>query len=182
VVPSREGVPEYQDLKAHIERLVGEINGQFSTAGWVPIHYHYKSVEKRDMVALYRMARIGFVTSIKDGMNLVAKEFCACQVDGCGALVLSEFAGAAAQLQRGALLVNPHDIEGMADALKTAFDMSGEERRRRMEGMREILREQDIFWWVDYYLQAALGTVPDDFRAPKEYLPPLEIGELLEVD
>jgi alpha,alpha-trehalose-phosphate synthase [UDP-forming] len=182
VVPSREGVPEYQALKADIERLVGEINGEYSTAGWVPIQYHYKSVEKQDMVALYRMARIGFVTSIKDGMNLVAKEFCACQVDGCGVLVLSELAGAAAQLQGGALLVNPHDIEGTADALKTAFDMSEEERRRRMEGMREILREQDIFWWVDYYLQAALGTVPDDFRAPKEYLPPLEIGELLEVD
>jgi trehalose 6-phosphate synthase/phosphatase len=182
VVPSREGVPEYQALKAHIERLVGEINGQYSTAGWVPIHYHYKSVEKKDLVALYRMARIGFVTSIKDGMNLVAKELCACQVDGCGVLVLSEFAGAAAQLQKGALLVNPHDIEGTADALKAALDMSVEERCRRIEGMREILREQDIFWWVDYYLQAALGTVPDDFRAPKEYLPPLEIGELLEVD
>jgi alpha,alpha-trehalose-phosphate synthase [UDP-forming] len=182
VVPSREGVPEYQDLKARIDRLVGEINGEHSTAGWVPIHYHYKSMEKRDLVALYRMARIGFVTSIKDGMNLVAKEFCACQLDGCGVLVLSEFAGAAAQLQRGALLVNPHDIEGMADALKAALDMSREERCRRMEGMREILREQDIFWWVDYYLQAVLGTVPDDFRAPKEYLPPLEIGELLEVD
>ncbi len=125
------------------------------------------------------MARICFVTSIKDGMNLVAKEFCACQVDGSGVLVLSEFAGAAAQLQRGALLVNPHDIEGMADALKIAFGMDEDERRRRMEGMRELLREQDIFWWVDYYLQAALGTVPADFRAPKEYLPPLGIEEYL---
>ncbi len=182
VVPSREGVPEYQSLKARIDRLVGEINGEYSTAGWVPIHYHYKSVEKKDLLALYRMARIGFVTSIKDGMNLVAKELCACQLDGCGVLVLSEFAGAAAQLQRGALLVNPHDIEGMADALKAACDMSEDERRRRMEAMREILREQDIFWWVDYYFQAALGTVPDNFRAPKEYLPPLPIGELLEVD
>ncbi|HEV2851564.1 MAG TPA: trehalose-6-phosphate synthase [Thermoanaerobaculia bacterium] len=179
VVPSREAVPEYQALKATIERLVGEINGEFSSAGWVPVHYHYKSLGRRDLISLYRMARICFVTSIKDGMNLVAKEFCACQVDGCGVLVLSEFAGAAAQLQRGALLVNPHDIEGMADALKTAFDMGGEERRRRMEVMREIVREQDIFWWVDYYLQAALGTVPHDFRAPKEYFPPLGIEEYL---
>jgi alpha,alpha-trehalose-phosphate synthase [UDP-forming] len=179
VVPSRESVPEYQALKGHIEQLVGEINGEFSTAGWVPVHYHYKSIGRRDLVALYRMARICFVTSIKDGMNLVAKEFCACQVDGCGALVLSEFAGAAAQLQSGALLVNPHDIEGMADALKTAFGMSEEERRRRMEGMRDIVREQDIFWWVEYYLQAALGSVPADFRAPVEYLPPLEIEGFL---
>ncbi|MBW8876741.1 MAG: trehalose-6-phosphate synthase [Acidobacteria bacterium] len=180
VVPSREGVAEYQSLKAHIERLVGEINGEYSTAGWVPVQYQYRSQPRRDLVALYRLARICFVASIKDGMNLVAKEFCACQVDDSGILVLSEFAGAAAQLQRGALLVNPHDIEGMADALKAAFDMSDDERRRRMAGMREILREQDIFWWVDYYLQAALGTVPDDFRVPKEYLPALDLDELLD--
>ncbi|HKI05526.1 MAG TPA: trehalose-6-phosphate synthase [Thermoanaerobaculia bacterium] len=179
VVPSREAVPEYQALKAQIERLVGEINGEFSSAGWVPVHYHYKSLVRSDLISLYRLARICLVTSIKDGMNLVAKEFCACQVEGAGVLILSEFAGAAAQLQRGALLVNPHDIEGMADALRAAFDMDEDERRRRMDGMREILREQDIFWWVDYYLQAALGRVPDDFRTPKEYFPPLGIEEYL---
>lgn len=180
VVPSREAVPEYQALKAHIERQVGEINGEFSTAGWVPVHYQYRSLRRRDLIALYRMARICLVTSIKDGMNLVAKEFCACQIEGLGALVLSEFAGAAAQLQTGALLVNPHDIEGMADALKAAFDMGEEERRRRMEKMRKILREQDIFWWVDYYLQASLGTVPADFRTPAEYVPALELEEYLQ--
>ncbi|HEY0514002.1 MAG TPA: trehalose-6-phosphate synthase [Thermoanaerobaculia bacterium] len=179
VVPSRERVLEYQTLKADVERLVGEINGEFSSAGWVPVQYHYKSLARRDLIALYRMARVGFVTSIKDGMNLVAKELCAAQVDGGGVLVLSEFAGAAAQLQDGALLVNPHDIEGMADALKAAFDMPEEERRRRMEGMREVVRDEDIFWWVDYYLQAALGTVPDDFRALKEYFPPMGIEEYL---
>ena len=177
VVPSREGVAEYQALKANIEQLVGEINGEFSSAGWVPIHYHYKSLPKRDLVSIYRMARICFVTSIKDGMNLVAKEFCACQVGGCGALVLSEFAGAASQLQEGALLVNPHDIEGMADALKQAMDMPEDERSRRMERMREIVREQNIFWWVDYYLRGALGTEPDDFQTPQEYVPPMNFEE-----
>ena len=85
-----------------------------------------------------------------------------------GALILSEFAGAAAQLRHGALLVNPHDIEGMADALDVAFRMEQPERLRRMRGMQEILRKQDIFWWVDCYLKAALGSVPEDFRAPKE--------------
>jgi trehalose 6-phosphate synthase len=177
VVPSREGVPEYQTLKAAIERLVGEINGEFSTAGWVPVHYHYKSMPRRDLISLYRMARVGFVTSIKDGMNLVAKEFCACQVEARGVLVLSEFAGAAAQLREGALLVNPHDIEGMADALKQAFDMNPEERCRRMRRMQEVLREQDIFWWVDCYLGAALGELPEDFRPPKEYFPPMSLEE-----
>ena len=179
VVPSREGVPGYQLLKGHVEQLVGEINGEFSSAGWVPVHYHYRSLARRDLIALYRMARVCLVTSIKDGMNLVAKEFCACQVDGCGVLILSEFAGAAAQLQEGALLVNPHDIEGMADALKAAFELSEEERWCRMEGMRRTLRAQDIFWWVDYYLQAALGTVPEDFRVMKEYFPPMDFAEYL---
>ena len=179
VVPSREGVAEYQSLKARIERMVGEINGEFSTPGWVPVQYHHTSVVRRDLVALYRLASAAFVTSLKDGMNLVAKELCACQVDGCAVLILSEFAGAAAQLQCGALLVNPHDVEGMADALERAFTMSGEERRQRMEPMRTIVREQDIFWWVDRYLQAALGEVPEDFRPPKEYFPPFVLDESL---
>jgi trehalose 6-phosphate synthase/phosphatase len=174
VVPSREAVAQYQALKAEIEQLIGEINGEFSTAGWVPVHYHYRSLPRRDLIALYRMARAGFVTSLKDGMNLVAKEFCACQVESRGALVLSEFAGAAAQLEEGALLVNPHDIEGMADALKAAFEMSPEERKRRMHSMQEVLQREDIFWWVDCYLKAALGAVPGDFRTPKEFLPPLD--------
>lgn len=179
VVPSREAVPEYQELKHLIDRLVGEINGEFSTAGWVPVHYQYKSLSRLDLIALYSMAQVCLVTSIKDGMNLVAKEFCACQIEVCGTLVLSEFAGAAAQLQGGALLVNPHDIEGMADAIATAADMEEEERCRRMKEMRRIVREQDIFWWVDYYLQAALGTVPEDFPRPTEYFPPLEIEGFL---
>ncbi|HYG64546.1 MAG TPA: trehalose-6-phosphate synthase [Thermoanaerobaculia bacterium] len=177
VVPSREAVPEYQTLKGHIERLVGEINGEYSTAGWVPVQYHYKSLPRRDLVSLYRMARTCFVTSLKDGMNLVAKEFCACQIDGGGVLVLSEFAGAASQLQEGALLVNPHDIEGMADALLEAFTMEEDERRHRMRSMQQVLRQQDIFWWVDYYLTAALGTVPEDFLTPTEYVPPMDLDE-----
>ncbi|MDP9120329.1 MAG: trehalose-6-phosphate synthase [Acidobacteriota bacterium] len=176
VVPSREAVAEYQALKAEVEQLVGEINGEFSTAGWVPVHYHYQSLVRRDLIALYRLARVGFVTSLKDGMNLVAKEICACQVDGRGALVLSEFAGAAAQLKDGALLVNPHDIEGMADALHTAFEMPPEERLRRMRTLQKGIREQDIFWWVDRYLKAALGAVPDEFLTPAEYTP-VPVGE-----
>jgi len=181
VVPSREAVADYQALKGEIEQLVGEINGEFSTPGWVPVHYHYRSLLRRDLVALYRMARAGFVTSLKDGMNLVAKEFVACQVDGLGALVLSEFAGAAAQLKNGALLVNPHDIEGMADALKSAFEMPPAERLRRMHAMQELLRKEDIFWWVDRYLKAALGAVPDDFRTPKEILRPADAESWVEV-
>ena len=177
VVPSRESVPQYQTLKDQLDRLVGQINGRYSTAGWMPIHYHYRSLARRDLIALYRLGRVGFVTSIKDGMNLVSKEYVACQVDLTGALVLSEFAGAAAQLEGGALLVNPHDIEGMADALVHALELSPEERRERMLRMRQVVAEQDIFWWVDYYLSAALGEVPEDIRTPKEYFPPMNLEE-----
>src|SRR4029079_10257487 len=166
-----------QALKARIERLVGEINGEYSTAGWVPVHYHYRSLPRRDLISLYRMARIASIPSLKDGMTLVAKELCACQLEGEGVLVLSEFAGAAAQLQGGALLVNPHDVEGTADTLRQAIRMDEGERRRRMERMQDVLRKQDIFWWVDYYLRAALGTVPEDFRTPKEYFPPMDLED-----
>ncbi|HEX2253839.1 MAG TPA: trehalose-6-phosphate synthase [Thermoanaerobaculia bacterium] len=177
VVPSRENVPEYQALKARLDGMVGEINGRFSTAGWMPIHYHYRSLPRRDLVCLYRMSRVGFVTSIKDGMNLVSKEYCACQVDCTGALVLSEFAGAAAQLESGALLVNPHDIEGMADALHRAVELGEDERRRRMEAMRQVIFEQDIFWWVDRFLSVALDTRLADLTPPPDYTPEIETGD-----
>jgi trehalose 6-phosphate synthase/phosphatase len=174
VVPSRENVPEYQTLKDHLDRLVGQINGQHSTAGWMPIHYHYRSLARRDLISLYRMGRVGFVTSIKDGMNLVSKEYVACQTDLTGALVLSEFAGAAAQLEGGAILVNPHDIEGMADAVVQALELPAEERRGRMERMRRVVAEQDIFWWVDRFLSVALGSGLADLTPPRDFVPTID--------
>lgn len=157
VVPSREQVPEYQTLKRRIERMVGEINGAFSTPGWTPVQYIYRSISPTDLAALYRMARISLVTSLKDGMNLVAKEFCACQVDAPGNLVLSEFAGAADQLGDGAILVNPHDVEHTADALIRALEMDEGERHRRMEAMREVVARENIFHWLQSFLDAARG-------------------------
>lgn len=181
-VPSREGVSEYQDLKVEIERLVGEINGRFATVGWVPVQYYYRSVAKRTLVALYRMADVAFVTPLKDGMNLVAKEYCACQVEGKGALVLSEFAGAAAQLESGALLVNPYDIEGVAEALKRALALPPEERKERMKRMRRRIRRQDVFWWADRYLAAVFGKSLKHFRGEREYLPNIELDLEAETD
>jgi trehalose 6-phosphate synthase len=107
-------------------------------------------------------------------MNLVAKEYCACQRAG-GVLILSEFAGAAAQLQRGALLVNPFDIEGMADTLRIALEMPEDERHARMAKLRENVRKQDIFWWVDRYLKAAVDRVLEDFPGQEEYLPRMRL-------
>ncbi len=157
VVPSREDIPEYRDLKTEIERLVGKINGDFvQPGGWVPVWYVYRSLSRLDLLAYYRAADIALVTPLKDGMNLVAKEYCACSIEEDCALVLSEFAGAAAQLGRGALLVNPCDIEGVADALHRAYHMDARERRARMRSMRRSIRDNDVFWWVDSFLRAAI--------------------------
>jgi len=177
LVPSRRTLTTYQTLKASIDRLIGEINGQFATMGWDPIHYHYRSLGLNELLALYHRADIALVTPLKDGMNLVAKEYCACSIQNNGVLILSEFAGAAAELHKGALLVNPHDIEGMADALFYAFNMDWEEKRHRMKKMRQVVRRRDIFRWVDSFLQAAFTINLNNFQPVKEEYVPGVSGE-----
>jgi len=173
VVPSRAEVPEYQDLKREIERIVGEVNGRFTQSGWVPIHYLYRSLDRTQLLAYYRLAEIALVTPLKDGMNLVCKEYCACNLEKRGVLILSEFAGAAAQLHRGALMVNPYDIEGVSNAIFSAFSMPDEERARRMKILRRAVRRRDIFWWVNTFLKAAFARNLDAFprEMTEEYIP-----------
>lgn len=158
VVPSRADIPQYRELRTRIEQLVGQINGDFARpGGWVPVWYVYGSLSRNDLLAYYRAADIALISPLKDGMNLVAKEYCACSIEEECVLILSEFAGAAAQLQRGALLVNPYDVEGVADAICRAFTMSDDERRTRMRRLRRSVREYDIFWWVDGFLRAVIA-------------------------
>lgn len=157
VVPSREDIPEYQGLKAEIEGFVSEINGKFTQSGWIPIHYMFRSLDWIELLAYYRAAEIALVTPLKDGMNLVAKEYCGAKVDRNGVLILSEFAGAATQLRRSSLLVNPYDIEGTANAIHRAYNMSTDERRSRMRGLRTSIAKRDIFWWLDFFLRAAIA-------------------------
>ena len=177
VVPSREDIPQYHELKISIERLVGEINGQFTQpGGWVPIHYVFRHLDPPDLLAYYRAAEIALITPLKDGMNLVAKEYCACSIEEDCVLILSEFAGAAAQLQRGALLVNPYDIEGVADAIHRAYTMSTAERHTHMRRLRRAIRDQDIFWWVDSFLRAAIAKNLSAFPLPEDYIPRNDIG------
>jgi trehalose 6-phosphate synthase len=156
VVPSREDIPEYHQMRAEIERRVGQIQGQFTRAGWVPIHYRFGRWDRTELIAHYRAAGIALVTPLKDGMNLVAKEFCASSLEGKGVLILSEYAGATAQLQRHALLVNPYDVEGVADAIHQAFTMPRDEVKHRMQAMRRTIRDTDVGWWVETFLKAAL--------------------------
>ncbi len=158
VVPSREGIPRYDQLKREIERLVTHVNGEFSVPGWVPINYIYRSVSRDELVAIYRTADVALITSLKDGMNLVAKEYCAAKTDANGVLVLSEFAGASPELKVGALLVNPYDEEGVAAALRQAFEMKPVERRRRMLRMRRQIQKADIHEWRDRFFAALEKT------------------------
>src|SRR5205814_4755548 len=154
VVPSREEIPDYKDLRGEVELLVSQINGEFTQPGWVPIHYMHRNLSREELLAYYRAADIALITPLKDGMNLVAKEFCAAQVDERGVLIVSEFAGAGQELRCGAILVNPNDFAEVAQALHDAAHMTAEEKRNRMRLLREIVKEHSVQRWIRSFLQA----------------------------
>jgi trehalose 6-phosphate synthase len=155
VVPSREDIADYQKLKAEIEGLVSEINGSFAEPDWVPVQYLFRNVPRNELLAYYRAASVALVTPLRDGMNLVAKEYCAANINENGVLVLSEFAGAAAQLHRNTLLVNPYDTEAVAKSIYRALQMGVDERRLRMRRLRHSIRKRDIYWWAKCFLDSA---------------------------
>jgi trehalose 6-phosphate synthase len=160
VVPSREEIPNYKELRREVELLVSQINGEFTESGWVPIHYMHRNLTRKQLVTYYRAADIVLVTSLKDGMNLVAKEFCAAQVEETGVVVISEFTGAAAELQHGALVVNPNDLAAIAEAIHRACVMPVEEKRSRMRLLRDIVRTHNVQLWAESFLNAALTVQP----------------------
>lgn len=149
--PSRDKVDAYIDLRARVERLVGEINGDFGRVGVPVVHYIHQTQSFDALLALYRAADIMLVTPFADGMNLVAKEYVASRYDESGVLVLSEFAGAAHQL-REALTVNPYDIDGLKSAIAEAVKMTPEEQRQRMRDMRKEIETTDVKSWADTFL------------------------------
>ena len=151
--PSRERVDAYQRLRNEIEITVSRINGDFGTIKHSPVVYLHKGFPREEMAALYVAADVLAVTSLRDGMNLVAKEYVACRADEQGVLVLSEFAGASDELRR-AVLVNPHDINGMKSAFLAALNMSEAEQRQRMRAMRKVVNHADVKRWSDSFLRA----------------------------
>ena len=157
-VPSRTSVVAYSDFRAKVDETVGRINGTFGSVQWTPIQYIHRSISQRHMVALYRAADVMLVTPIRDGMNLVAKEFVAARDDEDGVLLLSEFAGAAAEMGE-AMLVNPYDIDQVASTIKQALLMPESERRQRMRGLRKRVFAYDVHAWVDQFL-TELGKNP----------------------
>jgi len=157
---SRADLHSYRDIREQLETLTGHINGRFSELDWVPVNYICRSYERRTLMALYRRAQVGLVTPLRDGMNLVAKEFVAAQdPEDPGVLVLSRFAGAAGELD-AALLVNPHDTEATAMALDQALRMPLQERRRRHASMMQALQRNSIRHWRQNFLA--------DLRRPED--------------
>ncbi|WP_416896451.1 MAG: alpha,alpha-trehalose-phosphate synthase (UDP-forming) [Minwuia sp.] len=160
--PTREELTAYADIRSELERLSGNINGEFGDFDWTPLRYIHRSVPREVLAALFRAARVGLVTPLQDGMNLVAKEYVAAQdEDDPGVLVLSRFAGAAADLKE-ALLVNPHDTDEMAGALHAALTMSLTERKERQAKLLERVRRNDIAAWRTSFLKALRGEADDE--------------------
>ena len=152
-VPSRAGVEAYKQLRKQIDELVGRVNGRFSTIGWSPVQYLYRGLETTDLLALYRAADAMLVTPLRDGMNLVAKEFVACRHDDDGVLVLSEFAGAAWEMGE-AIIVNPYSQDELVTAMHRALTMEEPERRFRMQRLRKRVREWTVHEWVRQFDEA----------------------------
>jgi trehalose 6-phosphate synthase/phosphatase len=164
-VPSRSRVAEYAALKKQTDELVGRVVGRFSSEGWVPIRYLYTQLPVAELVAYYQAADIALLTPLRDGMNLVSKEYVASQLSDCSVLILSEFAGAAKELD-AALLVNPFDIDQIADRLRQAAEMPIEERRERFARLRRSVERNNLDVWSEKFIGALLGAHKLGIHAP----------------
>ena len=152
--PTREDVDAYSDIRTELETLSGSINGQFSDFDWTAVRYIHRPIPRKVLAALFRGSKVGFVTPLRDGMNLVAKEYVAAQDEkNPGVLVLSKFAGAAEDLQE-ALIVNPYNIDEMAETLQRALEMPLAERRRRQRALMKRIRQHDARNWQSSFLDA----------------------------
>jgi trehalose 6-phosphate synthase/phosphatase len=172
-VPTRSGVEHYQAFRRSLDEMIGRINAAYGTLTAMPVHYLYRSLPPEQLVALYRAADVMLVTPLRDGMNLVAKEFIASRTDDDGVLVLSEFAGAASELGE-ALIVNPYDIDGVASAMETALEMREPERRTRMRALRSRVRQLDVQRWVDAFVQPLCEPA-----RPRQLTPGTQIEQLV---
>jgi trehalose 6-phosphate synthase len=165
---SRSEVPEYEAMQKTVAEQAGRVNGALGTVDWVPIRYVNRSLRRPALAGLYRMAKVALVTPLRDGMNLVAKEFVAAQdEDDPGVLLLSRFAGAAHELKE-AMLVNPYDVEGTADVIARSLAMPREERQARWKGMMATVRENNVFTWCDTFLGDLAGNeAPEGVEQPR---------------
>jgi len=178
VVPSRDQVTEYAALKEEIDELVGRINAQYRTIGWNPIHYFYRSLPLEELASLYKLAEVALVTPMRDGMNLVAKEFIACKADQRGVLILSERAGAARELA-DALIINPTDTGQLVEAMHDALVMPEEEQIQRMAAMQTLVRRYNVFAWTRLFMNQLIYTKIKQQTLTTETLDPATTTQLL---
>jgi alpha,alpha-trehalose-phosphate synthase [UDP-forming] len=148
VIPSREQVGSYMRLKREIDEIIGRINGRFATGMWMPVHYNYGKLPFEELIALYLSANIALITPLRDGMNLVSKEYVAAHSDNKGVLILSKFAGAIAEI-KNSIAVNPYSIEDIAEAIYRALNMSDTEKNERMKKMRSNIKKNNINSWLE---------------------------------
>jgi len=182
VVPSRIGIQDYQGTKNHLEELVGKINGKFGAINWTPIIYQYRSVSFETLVALYAMSDVALVTPLRDGMNLVAKEYIASRMDKTGVLILSEMAGAARELA-DAILINPNHREEIAEALKLALEMRRQEQTQRIRLMQSRLRRYDVSRWATEFIAELFSIDPGRARPfPRLLTPAAQTGLIQHYD
>jgi trehalose 6-phosphate synthase/phosphatase len=170
-VPSRTAVRAYRRFRHEVDGLVGHINGLYGTPHWTPVNYLYRSVPETQLLALYRAADVMLVTPVRDGMNLVSKEFVATRSDEQGVLVLSEFAGAAAQME-GAVLVNPFDVETASQRYHQALTMPSDERAARMRQLRGHVFDYDVHRWTSEFLQELMREAVPSADAAETDDPP----------
>lgn len=178
-VPSREVIPMYMELRQEVDELVGKINGEFSTPDWTPIVYIRRGIPRPDLVALYAAANLAWVSPLRDGLNLVAKEYVACQRGGEGVLLLSEFAGAASEMGE-AFLVNPYDEEQTAETIHRALNTPEDERRERMSALHHRVVRNNVFSWADRFLNNLGEAISSRIELAREEPRPLPADELVE--
>ncbi|MBC6698551.1 bifunctional alpha,alpha-trehalose-phosphate synthase (UDP-forming)/trehalose-phosphatase [Hymenobacter sp. BT190] len=179
VVPSRDQVAQYASLKEEIDELVGRINAQYRTISWTPIHYFYRSFPLEELSALYRLAEVALVTPMRDGMNLVAKEFVASKLNQRGVLILSERAGAARELS-DAIIINPTDTGQLAEAMHDALVMPEEEQIHRMSAMQALVREYNVFAWTQLFMDRLAYAKIKQHTLATEILLPTVTRQLVE--
>jgi len=169
VVPSRDKVPNYRELKEQVDELVGKINSKYGRMSWTPIHYFYRSYPFRALGAFYRMCDVAMITPLRDGMNLVCKEYIASRVEGDGVLILSEMAGSSKELA-DAILVNPNDQDQLVSALKEALEMPLDAQKRHMSAMKKTIAKYDIFNWVKLFFENL-----EDARLERDHMNTLQL-------
>ncbi len=180
LVPSRTGVTAYNKIKRNLDELVGNINGNFGTEAWIPIVYHYTSYPHKELIANYRMSDVSLITPLRDGMNLVAKEYIASLQDQKGVLVLSEFTGAAKELSE-AIIINPHNISEIADGIADALNMPEEKQKNRNKQMQKRLKRYNVTRWANDFVDNLLDINRESIITVKEkYFKPEIADKMLE--